>query len=297
MIINSDREFAFVHIPKCAGTSVREVLLKFDQREAEYTANFANQTGLEEVFDLPGFGPIKYNHLNLPAMAKILPAELDRLLAYRTITVIRDPYPRFISALSERSKLVSGANITVHSNAEILADTRRVMAALPDVARSGGAYPLELTTFQRQVDYIFLDGTCVLSRVYRIDQLTEFFSDAIERLGLDDDPADLAGVRANETLAHGPPATRLIEAVFDRSIRAIRGVLPEGFRKRYLPRQVRNRVSRKLHPSGQAKLAWLLEESEVRAFIEDHYAEDLALWNASHRFEIGRGFGKSWRSS
>lgn len=281
MIISESSSFAFVHIPKCAGTSVRTVLLAYDDRAYSYTGNHTNASGLPEVFDVDGFGPVKHNHLSLAAMQNVLPAELERLQTYRSLAITRDPFPRFISCLSERIKHLEGRAISQLSQNRIRREIDRTIDELskrdPDPAT---LWPLDLVTFQPQANFIFLEGRCELSKIYRLDQMQEFYDDAARRLDDDFEPATASTTSANRTEVIRNPALRAI----DQKAPFLRQTV-----RRLLPSQFRSRIAAPLKQGSSASLGWILEDSGVKAFISDYYSDDVALWRYSADRPVERG--------
>jgi hypothetical protein len=61
MIVSDRHRFVFIHIPKCAGTSVRNVLEGFDETGGRFNTRIA---------DDPKFGRLDYTHLPLSIMAR-----------------------------------------------------------------------------------------------------------------------------------------------------------------------------------------------------------------------------------
>lgn len=281
MIISDSSSFAFVHIPKCAGTSVRTVLLAYDDRAHIYVEGYANASGLPEVFDVEGFGPVKHNHLSLSAMRNVLPQELARIQEYRSLAIIRDPVPRFISCVSERVKHVEGRAISQVSKERI---RKEIGLTIEELAKRDAdpatLWPLDLVTFQPQVSFVFLDGSCELSKIYRLDEMQDFYDDAARHLGHDFEPATVSATSANRTEVIRNPALRAI----DRKVPILRDTA-----RRLLPQQFRSRIAAPFKQGSGASLSWILEEPGVGAFISEYYADDIALWRYSADRSVERG--------
>jgi hypothetical protein len=91
MIINKTNRFAFVHIPKCGGTSVRKVLDTFN--EWSYLGN-------PWIGETKKLGTVHFSHLPLQALRILFPEDLELVLKYESFALVRDPYERFFSKSS-----------------------------------------------------------------------------------------------------------------------------------------------------------------------------------------------------
>ena len=91
MILSDEKRFVFVHIPKCAGSTIRFWLkdrVPFDTRFQSYiTVN--------------GLGSRHGAHLPLGVLHDHFPDAFDKVRHYRSIAVIRDPVSRFHSAFAQ----------------------------------------------------------------------------------------------------------------------------------------------------------------------------------------------------
>src|SRR6185503_15431882 len=87
MVICDGLQLAFIHIPKCAGTSIRRALAPFDS------------TRLDGYFDFPDGGRQHLHHLPLAVVKRHLPEIFTRIERYESYAVLREPRERFASAL------------------------------------------------------------------------------------------------------------------------------------------------------------------------------------------------------
>lgn len=91
MIISDTYRFAFIHIPKCAGTTVRQYFDKYDQKAIE--------SGLKSH---PEFGVFDYNHIPLHVLHYFFLTEYEKVRAYYSFAILRDPFARFPSSVNMR---------------------------------------------------------------------------------------------------------------------------------------------------------------------------------------------------
>jgi len=184
MIISDEHRFAFVHIPKCAGTSVRKGLQPIDETIGRF----------DHIADHPELGMVNFAHLTLAELATFFPEQYTKVAAYRSVAIVRDPIERFYSAVHQRLREFKGFNqsdITPH----VLASEADHLAH--PLASSTGRLDLEYVHFNRQSDYVFHEGEQIVDRVFALDRL----GDAADYI------AECTGVRLatdapeNQTLA------------------------------------------------------------------------------------------------
>lgn len=93
MIISDSHEFVFLHNPKAAGTTVRRSLKQWDTRNDFYW-------GI--VLDRSANWNVDKAHLPLHVLARLFPADHERVHRYFSFGFSRHPVTRFISAFNER---------------------------------------------------------------------------------------------------------------------------------------------------------------------------------------------------
>jgi hypothetical protein len=95
MIICHARQFIFFHNPKCAGTSFRDMLKPYHDDEVSFWG----------VFRAPYFQTaMDYTHMRLWELQANYPRLFACIDQYNTLIFVRNPYLRFLSAISEHFK-------------------------------------------------------------------------------------------------------------------------------------------------------------------------------------------------
>lgn len=259
MIISDHHEFAFIHIPKCAGTNVRNRLLPYDNLNGAHT---------ERVEDHPVLGPTDFVHLPLYTLRDHFPAEFDKVQRYWSFAVLRDPKSRFFSAVAQRVRMYRGAVLRELSEDQIASE---ISAAIADLQDRQGRLPPDLIHFQRQVDYVMLDGRQVIGNLYMTSEVDRLLADLAARVGIETLPeTDLMSVYAeNRTMVYKNHALRvLIEKLRPSPGSPVLSLIPESVKKR-----IRSTV---YTPSGN-QFDTVAERIGVDDFIASYYADDLAL--------------------
>lgn len=160
MIISDAHRFVFVHIPKCAGTSVRKALRPIDD-----TVGIFDRIGPH-----PQLGMINYGHLTLPDLANYFPEAFAKISEFRSMAIVRDPVDRFFSALAQRLREFKGYSQSQITPAVIEQES---LALARNLESTTGRLDLEFVHFNRQSDYIFNDGARVVDEIFALDRLSD----------------------------------------------------------------------------------------------------------------------------
>lgn len=152
MIILNQKKFAFLHIPKCGGSTLQKWLrLRFTT-----SANFYGKT------EHPEIGTVYREHLTLRQLKQHYPDALADLRANDTYAIIRDPLSRFESALGQYVNEMRGGNITLMAPEDITALAQDILDQLRQL---NGGFRFELTHFQPQAAFIELEGERIVTHL------------------------------------------------------------------------------------------------------------------------------------
>lgn len=265
MIINDSRRFIFVHIPKCAGTSVRVHLAAFDTTGGA----FSTSGGV-----VPGIGRVDLAHLPLAALREHFPDAFAKVRDYEAFAIIRDPFKRFSSSLFQRLSMYGGGDVRSASSEQLLAKVDEAIGQLEGFGPDA-VLPYDFIHFQQQISYLDLDGARLVDHVFDIDDLAAFFTAVDAQLGgVFDDPAALAGKRAGA-------------ANFYRShaVRSVAGLLGPGTVMRLagaVPDRLKRPLRRMMFETKADRFGESIASDRVSSFIRDFYARDIALYDAVH---------------
>jgi len=120
VVISDTERFVFIHVPKCAGTTIRGSLRRYDTRNNYYwdhhslPGSKASSPALE----------IDKAHLPLAILRSLYPNDFSLLSKYTTFAVSRHPRTRLVSAFFEpRRQLLKLATSESHAEATKVQDT------------------------------------------------------------------------------------------------------------------------------------------------------------------------------
>lgn len=258
MIISDAHRFVFVHIPKCAGTSVRRSLAPFGDGDPE--GRFA-----ERVAEHDAIGLLDFTHIQLHVLRDHFAAEFSKLIAYESYAVIRDPMSRFASALSQRVKMYRGGSIASLTRPELREEVDAVERYL-----SSSFYAIcpDFVHFARQIDYLDLDGARIVDHVYALENIQALEADISERIGT---PLPSFG-HDNRSWGYrwvgmGP--------VMRKASRTAQVMLSP-----HAVVALRRAVGPLMKVPSDDTMIDLLAHPELRSFIEDYYAQDFAVYRS-----------------
>lgn len=263
MIISDRHRFAFVHIPKCAGTSVRGQLQHLDDRDGYYTGRVDRH---------PTLGLLDYVHIPLFTLRDHFRSEFEKVGGYWSFSVVRDPFDRFPSAISQRLKKYGGGAIQNQTTEKIKAEIQHSIDCLLRQPRHQYQLPAEYIHFQKQVDYVYLDGVQIADSLYLVDEVDRLLQDLSARTGLDSlvredgsEPrvANRSIVYRNEAVRRLVDTTRPFARMIYRAV----------------PRSAQQRLKAMVYVPRNSRLEPLFSSEYVTDFIKDYYREDLVLFD------------------
>jgi len=112
MIISDRHKFVFIHIPKCAGLYIRSKLETYDDTDGAFSSR---------VEPHPELGVLDYVHIPLFTLRDYFPQEYAKVAEYWSFSVVRDPYKRFPSSLTQLFRMYADERIEEKSTREIRA--------------------------------------------------------------------------------------------------------------------------------------------------------------------------------
>jgi len=235
MIINNTFQLVFLHIPKCAGTSVRNILQPYDETHGAFT---------RRIDDHPSLGRIDYVHIPLFVLKDHFRDEYEKVLRYDSYAVIRDPYARFPSSFSQHL-IMSGKDQIKNLNTQyIKKEISNTIKVLKDFQADKSYLPFQYIHFQRQVDFICLDGQRLINHVYDISHLSTMLVEIGKRLGVSlDNIQAYPNTKNNKTFVY---RNRTIRLVSETTRPILKPLIPSFIREKisqflldllYVPRQ------------------------------------------------------------
>lgn len=163
MIVSDSEKFVFVHNPKCGGMSWHRTLEPYDTRDNFYF----------EWRTLPGGRTLDMAHITPGQMKRYFPDDFERVAGYTKFVFVRNPYTRFLSAVSQYLKL--GPK---EKRAALLADRDAFYAFAANVALyrlfpGPVARDHRLVHFRPQVDFAEVDGARWVDHVFHLEARDE----------------------------------------------------------------------------------------------------------------------------
>lgn len=251
MIIDDTHQAAFVHIPKCGGTSISLQLSTVDS----YGGRFRNKG------HHPDLGAVHFAHIPLTFLRAEFPDVFAKVAVYQSFALTRDPHDRFASAVFQRLEEFRGVRKTAVTSRMALGEAREVISWLTE---RGPFCDLDYIHFSRQVDYVRLDGRNVVGNVFAIETMDEMTRclGKLCRLSLDPER------RENTNFASGNSVLAMIHLVKPIYSR----LTTWAFRERMLHRLRRWDVHnpRRLYEALRA-------DGPISQFVETYYSTDFTL--------------------
>lgn len=260
MIICPTHRFVFVHIPKCAGTSIRSQIVVCDPRHV----------AMARVGRHPVLGTIDYGHVPLDQLRMHFPNEYAALRSFDSFAVLRDPLARFGSALRQVLWQYEKRPMTLIPQAELRETTLRT---LDRVAAEIDAPSHPYIFFMRQDRFVFDWNERVTQHLVPLEMVSDFIGYLSRRTGT---PME-TGARANQNVDLKVKG-RLGKIAFGVND-ALRRRLPGPLHALLKDTALKVLATRK----SAAEVSGVLKIPEVRDFVAEYYARDTELHNAALR--------------
>jgi hypothetical protein len=224
----------------------------------------------------PKLGLFDYAHIPLFTLRDYFESDFKKVRDYWSFVVVRDPFSRLPSSISQRFNMYGDQPIQRQGKEEIKREIERSINFLAKYPKYNHHLPAEYIHFQKQVDYVFLDGKRIVDTLYKVDEVGRLLADAGKRLGQDllaresnvqNRCANRSIVYRNEMMRHllnfMRPLTRPVtQALPDPVKQIIRNIV-------YIPRDHR--------------FSSLFDSDYVIDFVRDYYKEDIDMWNEVNR--------------
>ena len=250
----------FIHIPKCAGLYIRSKLETYDDTDGAFSSR---------VEPHPELGVLDYVHIPLFTLRDYFPQEYAKVAEYWSFSVVRDPYKRFPSSLTQLFRMYADERIEEKSTREIRAKVDEVIDFLSGMSGKNSRLPAEYVHFQRQVDYVYVDGERIVDTAVPIDRFdvleTAFYQHTglVMNLGREDS-------KVNQQI----PVMRN-----DFLKQAIESVRPyTGLLTKIIPEHTKEKIRAYIYVPRDRRFNAIFESDYVKDFIKDYYRDDIRMF-------------------
>lgn len=258
----------FIHVPKCAGISVKRALDDISRLpDAELGLDLGIGTDTVRQFASwhgyhhSSLGRIHLGHIPLRFLELYFPNTWDVFLNSVSFAVVREPRARFISALMQRLQEFKQSG-SIRLEDELVQQEARQVCEWLDQRREDFC-DIEYIHFTRQIDYTHLSGKQLVGNVFpleRMDAMAAWFA-----------------------RDHGITIDVLREHTRQQPRKWVSGIMPavRFLARNGLPRSVREAAYPLWSASFLAPAASQYEKvtftPAIEGFIARHYADDAAL--------------------
>jgi len=258
MIISDSKKFVFVHIPKCAGTSVRSLLQMYDSTNGF----FSLRVEPHQYFEM-----LDYQHIPLFILKKYFPIEYKKIEEYWSFSIVRDPYQRFQSSFSQRTKMYKGTLIHELTYKEIKTELDKTIDYLLKTTKKNTLLDASYIHFQKQIDYIYLNDKKIIDSVFCIDSLDILFRELSQKFNINEEIKEIK----NQTIIF---RNNYLKFLIERG-RPIINLVAKNFSE-----DIKEKIRSKVYIPRNNKSIKIFESNYIRNFIDEYYKDDFILLNA-----------------
>lgn len=255
MIISERHGFIFVHVPKCAGTSLRTQIVETDP----------DHIAMAEVGEHPVLGTIDFGHVTLGNLSAYFPEIYSYFGTLPSFAVMRDPLTRFGSALRQYLWRYEQTPMTLLPD-DVL--KIRAMEAMDRIRQEIDDPSHQMIFFARQKDFVFHNQERIVDHLIPIENVSEFISYLSRLTGV---PMD-TGRKSNQNV---DLRMKWIGPIAFRANAILRSALPLGLHSKIKDSALSVLASKQ----SAAASSGILDLPEVKNFVAEIYAEDQALYD------------------
>jgi hypothetical protein len=265
LLIVNEKELFFVHVPKCAGTYVKSLLVGLDSYPGQF-----DRVKKHEVIGL-----VDYTHLPLTVLHNYFPSEFLKLTKYNSFSIIRNPYERFQSSVAQYLKMYCGGPIHSFPVDELHNHVKKI---IEEIYRSNDkeVLPYKLIHFQPQHSYLYLNGELIVSNIFcqeDVGQVHQYLSRVIgpEILAADTD-YKLDSYARNSSKIY---SSKIVRILLDNGIFSLRKIF-----YKIIPYPIKNRLKNILMKDVPAGY---LNDKDISVFVNDFYKRDIEMYSKFKR--------------
>lgn len=256
MIICPNHNFVFIHIPKCAGTSMRIQIMKCDP---DYIA-----LGRPKVH--PELGKIDYGHIPLSTLQEFFPDHYAYLDKFDSFAIVRDPLERFGSALRQVMWQYEKRPMTLIPASEMRDRTLRM---LDEIHSEIDNPSYRFIFFARQSSFIYLESRKVVKKLVPVSLVPNLIN--------------YLGRRTNTKLEAEARANQNVELRFKGIGKSAYGI--NTFLRERLPTGIHSRIKTSVlkviaSKRSAAEANGILDMPEVQDFVATHYKWDDEIYES-----------------
>jgi len=262
VIISDEYKFCFIHIPKCAGSTVRDQLKQYDDRVFLCHDNYG---------ELPGIGRFHSWHIPLFILREHFPEHYQKIAEYESYALLRNPHARFSSSVFQYFKEFRSSPLYALPKNKAKKEVYEIIRVLREKEEENISFlPYEYVHFQRQVDYIYDQGERVIDNIYTINDVEELLADIHRKIGGHMLPDGEEAVRKiNQSIAYRNSAIRIfLEVIKPFAGPAWRSLVPVN---------ARIRIKESLVIPENKRTDWIFDDGMVIDFVERYYREDIKM--------------------
>jgi hypothetical protein len=256
LIISDRHRFAFIHIPKCAGSYVSRKLDPYDDAQGEFRCGVKTH---------PVLGAIDYHHLPLTVLRQHFPSAFERLVNYRSYALLRDPFERFPSSVAQRIKVYRGVPLHRMSPRDLESEVESIIEHLS--SREQILEP-EYAHFTRQSDFVAIDDKHIVECLYLVEDVDIMLSHIENLAGI-----TLPSPEKSSTVNR---ADVYRNEYFRQTLEWLRPFI-SGTPLKFIPQWLQQGIRRSIYTPAQNRLPAIFSSASVNHFVREHYDRDIQL--------------------
>lgn len=263
MYIFPKSNLAYIHIPKCGGTSLKKLLMNTEVCEHNnWLLNSREKMADGNIVDL--------SHLTLAQIFHYFPDVFEKLLHMSVFTMIRDPKERIFSSIFQSIRMYGDSKaMNTENRTELIRQTDHLLDTVKKHFDNDCNLPYHLVHFNRQRDYVYFQDTQIVNNIFLLDYDVEL----LRWINMRMNTGHVNLPKENFSQKQSGYLVKTMQQVAKATPRPVKTFLKT--RANLSLHKLEKRMARPLDLRGILK-----DSNNLMGFVDDYYREDLKLYSA-----------------
>jgi hypothetical protein len=221
----------------------------------------------------PHLGKIDMTHIPLDTLRQFFPKEYQKIKIYKSYAIIRNPFARFKSSVTQHLAMYGSAPLQRIIEKELKKTVNSIIDYLSTVDQSSSMLPSEYIHFQRQIDYIYEEDKRLIDNIYLIENIDQLLVSLENLIG-----CSLRAVNEDKSFLESRP-TVAYRNEFIRILHRATWPFTNKIFSIYLHPKTKKKIKSYIYTPNPSQHRNIFNSNYLKDFITYYYRDDIYLLN------------------